>query len=201
MDKLRVGVCGLGCRGFVLSNILLSMPEVDVRVGCDLYDLRRDRFAAAVKEKYGKEPFVTDRYEDMVTRCDIDAVLICASWEAHVDLAVRAMEEGKITALEVGGAYSLDDCWRLVRTYEKTKTPFFFMENCCYNKDELLATSLVARVCLAISCIATAVTGMTCAKKWHTAKSTSIIAFATILCAIVKTIRRTNSVPLPKSSA
>ena len=143
MDKLRVGVCGLGCRGFVLSNILLSMPEVDVRAGCDLYDFRRDRFAAAVKEKYGKEPFVTDRYENMVTHSDIDAVLICASWEAHVDLAVRAMEEGKITALEVGGAYSLDDCWRLVRTYEKTKTPFFFMENCCYNKDELLATSLV----------------------------------------------------------
>ena len=143
MDRLRIGICGLGGRGYALLNILLSMPEADVRAGCDLYDFRRDRFTAAVKEKYGKTPVVSEHYEEIVCRSDIDAVLICASWEAHVDIAVRAMEAGKITALEVGGAYSLDDCWRLVRTYERTKVPFFFMENCCYNKSELLATSLV----------------------------------------------------------
>lgn len=142
MDRLRIGICGLGGRGNALLNILLTMKNAEVCAGCDLYDFRRERFLQSVKEKYGKTPFVTDDYEKLICRSDVDAVLVCASWEAHVDIAVRAMEAGKVTALEVGGAYSVEDCWRLVRTYERTKTPFFFLENCCYNKSELLAASL-----------------------------------------------------------
>jgi len=62
-----------------------------------------------------------------------------------LDKQAFAIEAGKITALEVGGAYSVDDCWQLVRAYEKTKTPFFFMENCCYGKNELLATGMARK--------------------------------------------------------
>ena len=60
-------------------------------------------------------------------------------------LAIEAMRAGKITALEVGGAYSVEDCWQLVHTWEETKIPFMFLENCCYGERELLATKL-ARV-------------------------------------------------------
>ncbi|MCQ2385865.1 MAG: gfo/Idh/MocA family oxidoreductase, partial [Clostridia bacterium] len=48
-------------------------------------------------------------------------------------------------AVEVGGAYGLEDCYTLVRRQEKTHTPFMFMENCCFNKDELLATSMARK--------------------------------------------------------
>ena len=53
------------------------------------------------------------------------------------------MKKGKIVALEVGGAYSIDELHRLVRTYEDTKTPIMFMENCCFDKFELLTTAAV----------------------------------------------------------
>lgn len=52
------------------------------------------------------------------------------------------MKKGVPVAIEVGGSHNLTDLWTLVDEYEKTKTPFMFLENCCYNKDELLATSL-----------------------------------------------------------
>ena len=37
--------------------------------------------------------------------------------------------------MEVGGAYSLKQCYDLVDTYERTKTPFMFLENCCFGRE------------------------------------------------------------------
>lgn len=61
----------------------------------------------------------------------------------HVAVALDAMEKGVAVAIEVGGTHNIDDCWKLVDCYEKTKTPFMFLENCCYNKDELLVSALL----------------------------------------------------------
>lgn len=58
-------------------------------------------------------------------------------------ISIDAMRRGIAVAMEVGGAYDEKECFELVRIYEETKTPFMFLENCCFNKDELLATSLV----------------------------------------------------------
>ena len=48
------------------------------------------------------------------------------------------MRAGKAVACEVGGAYSLQECWKLVECHEETKTPLMFMENCVYGRDELM---------------------------------------------------------------
>ena len=68
---------------------------------------------------------------------------VATSWETHVEVAIDAMKLGIPVALEVGGAYCVERMWDMVHTYEATKTPIMFMENCCYGKQELLATSLV----------------------------------------------------------
>ena len=72
----------------------------------------------------------------------MDIVISSSAWEAHIPLAVESMRAGKVTAIEVGGAYSVEDCWLLVRTWEETRVPFMFLENCCYGERELLATRL-----------------------------------------------------------
>ncbi|MFR6641120.1 MAG: hypothetical protein ACLUSP_07140 [Christensenellales bacterium] len=73
----------------------------------------------------------------------MDVVIVSTGWSNHVLVALYAMEKGVTIAMEVGGTHSIEDCWKLVDCYERTKTPFMFLENCCYNKDEALATSLV----------------------------------------------------------
>ena len=143
MERLRIGVVGLGNRGFhVIKHTLLNLNNVDITAVCDVYNDRVNNAANEVYQARGNKPFMTTDYSKVLERSDVDAVYVSTSWEQHIEISVASMEAGKITAMEVGGAYSLDDCWSLVRTYERTKTPIMFMENCCYDKSELLATSM-----------------------------------------------------------
>lgn len=141
-EKINVGIVGLGQRGAVLLNTILACDEAEITALCDVYDDRvaynRDR----IIKRTGKTPHVFSDYRDLVSDDNVDAVLISTSWEAHADIAVECMEKGKIVALEVGGAYSIADCWRLVDAYERTGTAIMMMENCCWDRFELLATSL-----------------------------------------------------------
>ena len=141
--KFRFGVIGLGNRGTsIIRDVLLSFEDVDVIAVCDLYPDRNERAAAIIREKRGASPFTTTDYNALLALDGVDAVYISCAWEYHAEIAVAALKAGKPTGVEVGGAYSLDELFLLVRTYEQTKTPFMFMENCCFNKQELLATAV-----------------------------------------------------------
>ena len=133
---------GLGCRGQGLLETIFACDEARVTAVCDSYADRREEAANKVKNKYGTEPSVYADYKDLLADPEVDAVLISSSWDWHVRMAVDAMRAGKIVALEVGGAYDLEDCRTLVRTYEETRTPFMMLENCCFDRFELLCESL-----------------------------------------------------------
>ena len=143
MENLKLGFIGLGQRGRVLlSNVLNHFPDVDVVAVCDSYADRTESAAQLVTKKRGDTPACYANHSDLLADENVQIVIISASWEAHVPLAVEAMRAGKITGLEVGGAYSIEDCWHLIHTWEETKVPFMFLENCCYGERELLATKL-----------------------------------------------------------
>lgn len=110
----------------------------------------------------------------MLSDKNVAAVLITAGWEEHIRIAVESMRAGKITAMEVGGAYDVEECWELVRTYEQTGTPVMMMENCCYDRFELLATAMAARENSGRSCTATALTATICATRSWAETSTAI---------------------------
>lgn len=144
MEKIRVGFIGMGLRGpGLLRTVVTNFPDVDVVAICDLYPDKVEKGQNIVKENRGCTCKGYTDYQELLADEEINTVIISASWESHVPLAIATMKSGKITALEVGGAYSVDDCWELVKTYEETKTPFMFLENCCYGKRELLACNLV----------------------------------------------------------
>ncbi|MBP3437257.1 MAG: Gfo/Idh/MocA family oxidoreductase [Clostridia bacterium] len=149
-DKVRIGVVGLGNRGFFsddlypgLIHVLAKMEDVELVAVCDEFPDRIEKTQKYMKEHYNIEVDGTTDYRELVVRPDIDAVTIFCAWEMHVPVAVAAMKAGKAVAMEVGGAYSIDDCWKLVRTQEETNAYFMFLENCCYNREELLALRLV----------------------------------------------------------
>lgn len=62
-------------------------------------------------------------------------MLICTPWEWHTPMSVDVIEAGVAVGCEVAGAMSIEERWQLVRTYERTKTPFVLMENVCYRRD------------------------------------------------------------------
>ena len=60
MGKLKVGVIGLGSRGFnLLQEIILPIDSIEVTAVCDSYEDRAKEGADEVEKKYGIRPFFT----------------------------------------------------------------------------------------------------------------------------------------------
>jgi predicted dehydrogenase len=141
-EKLNIGVIGLGGRGMgLLKSVILKFPDVNVAAVCDLCQDRAEEGAKAVRRARGTEPFRTSDYAEVLEK-DLDAVIIMTSWESHSRIAVDAMKKGIIPGMEVGGAYSVEECWELVNTSEKTGVPCMMLENCCYGRYELMALNM-----------------------------------------------------------
>lgn len=138
-------VIGLGQRGRALINtVLLNNSDVNIVAVCDVYEDRIEKALNSIKEAGGNALGFTDWKKALETK-GLDAAYIFTGWECHTEIAIYAMEKAIAVASEVGCEYSLDNLFRLVQTQEKTGTPYMFMENCCYNKDELLATAMARR--------------------------------------------------------
>lgn len=144
MEKVKTAVIGLGQRGSsMIKYLLLGMDNCEIVAVCDLYQDRVDAARTEVKSKTDKDIFGTTDYKEILTREGIDAVLVMTSWESHVKIACETMEAGIPTGLEVGGAYDIEECFDLVKTQVRTKTPFMFLENCCYGRYEMMVMNMV----------------------------------------------------------
>ncbi len=139
MKDIRIGYIGLGGRGqSLLDDIILEQGE-NVTAVCDLYEDRVKKGADLVEKKCGKRPKEYIDYMDVINDENVNTIIITSAWESHTEIAVAALKAGKATAMEVGGAYTLEQCYELVKTYEETLTPFMFLENCCFGRREMMA--------------------------------------------------------------
>ncbi len=145
MRPIKIGIVGLGQRGKGMLNVFLAYPNVDVVCICDVYEDRLEDISKVIFEKRNYKPRKYKEFDEMLSAKDIDAIYVASSWEEHINQAIKCMEHHIPVAMEVGGAYSIKDCWRLVETYEKTKTPIMMMENCCYDKFETLLFNLAQK--------------------------------------------------------
>lgn len=142
-ETVRLSILGLGSRGIGQMNTLLEMKDVDVTAVCDSYQDRADQAAEIVAKARGRRPFATTDPDAAIDRADVDAVIIMTSWETHIPLAIKALRCGKRPAMEVGGAASVEECWRLVRASEETGIPVMMLENCCYGERELALLHMI----------------------------------------------------------
>lgn len=143
MQNIKIGWIGLGQRGIsLLKDVVLAQKETVTAV-CDLYRDRCSDGADAAEKACGVRPAEYSDYKDVIADENVNVVIICTSWESHTEIAVSAMNAGKAVAMEVGGAYSLEQCHLLTKTYEKTGTPFMFLENCCFGRREMMTLNMV----------------------------------------------------------
>ncbi len=144
-DRIRLGIIGLGLRGdMLMKDVILEMPAFEVVALADRYPKRVERALELTRTRHPES--TVEGYTDahaLLARTDLDAVFIATSWDTHIGFAIEAMELGIPVALEVGGAYDLQELWALVDTYERTRTPFMFMENCCFGRLELMTQNMV----------------------------------------------------------
>ena len=141
--KITVAIIGAGARGrTVYECAIKNIKNVKVAAICDVNEKRCEELANKVKENGGEIPAVFEDYKKCLDEIKPQAVIVSTAWQKHLEITQYAMERNIAVACEVGGAYSIESLWDLVRCYERTKTPVMLMENCCYGQLELLALNM-----------------------------------------------------------
>lgn len=146
LDKVRIGFVGLGSRGPGAVERMSHIEGVEIAALCDQYEDRVEKIQQKL-EKAGiprAKPYSgsKDAWKAMCENPDIDLIYITTPWEWHTPMAVFAMENGKHAASEVPAAKTIDECWQLVETSEKTKKHCMMLENTCYDFFELLTLNM-----------------------------------------------------------
>lgn len=143
-NKVKVGYIGLGSRGYKLLDLcFIKMNDVELSWICDLSSEKLEKTVELIKNAGLPEPKTTTDYHDILSDPSVDAVINMTGWDNHTKCAIEAMKAGKYTAIEVGCAYDLSECYALVDAYEETGSPLMMLENCCYGRREMMALRMV----------------------------------------------------------
>lgn len=102
-DKLTLGFIGTGRLSPYLATSFLELGNVDIVAAADVYKAKveafEDHVADHYKEKTGKNYWTGFRtyhnYEDMLTRDDIDAIVVVTPDHWHAKAAIDAANAGK----------------------------------------------------------------------------------------------------------
>ena len=149
MDVVRVGFVGVGGQGTSHVENLLKIPGVEIRALCDIIEDRVARAQKIVEDAGQKKPDGYSRgprdFERLCERDDLDLVFHATPWDWHVPVSLAAMESGKHSATEVPAATNIEDCWKLVDASEKNRRHCIMMENCNYDKIEMMILNMVKK--------------------------------------------------------
>ncbi len=141
LEKVRVGVIGIGARGMQPLRSLQLIEGVEVKAICDIIPDRVDKgLESFANADYKPDTYSAnkDDWKKVCERNDIDLIWITTPWNLHAPMAVYAMEHGKHAMIEVPAAQTVDECWQLVETSENTKQHCMMLSNTCYDFFELL---------------------------------------------------------------
>jgi predicted dehydrogenase len=146
MDVVRIGFVGVGLQGGAHVRNFLRIDGVEVVAVCDIVAPRAEEVASWVEADGRRRPTLYTRGErDFVRLCEeeeLDLVFTATPWEWHVPVCLAAMQNGKHAATEVPAAYTVDDCWALVEHAEKHEKHCVMMENCNYDRPELMVFNM-----------------------------------------------------------
>ncbi len=136
LNKVRIGIVGLGNRGSGAVKRLCQIDSVDIIGLCDKDQSRvskQQNFLEKTKLPKALSFSGEHGWKTMCEHADIDLIYNCTPWSLHTPIAVYAMEHGKHTTTEVPAAKTIDECWQLVETSEKTRRHCMMLENTCYD--------------------------------------------------------------------
>jgi predicted dehydrogenase len=122
---IRLGFIGMGQQAMYLLDGFIQIAGVHVVAGCDVYGIKRKRFEKRVKAFYskaGKEVQVEtyEKYEDLLARKDVDAVVIALPDHTHAMVAIAACKAGKDVYLEKPMTFTIKEGQELRRVVRET---------------------------------------------------------------------------------
>lgn len=145
IDTVRMAIIGLGMRGEGAVHRYNFLEGVKIVALCDVVPEAvakcQQMLAEAGKPKADEYTGAED-WKVICERQDIDLIYVCTHWDLHTPIAVYAMEQGKHIATEVPAALTIEECWQLVNTAEKTQRHCMQLENCNYDFFEMATLNM-----------------------------------------------------------
>ncbi|MCQ2142764.1 MAG: Gfo/Idh/MocA family oxidoreductase, partial [Bacteroidales bacterium] len=123
--KLKFGFIGLGQQAMNLLRSFIQFDDIEVVAGCDVYDIKRDRFFNYVTDFYTEKGFkkpspkMYDDYKKLLARKDIDAVVIATPDHWHAAIAIAACKAKKDIYLEKPMTLTVYEGQQLVKAVRK----------------------------------------------------------------------------------
>jgi predicted dehydrogenase len=124
-NEIRLGFIGMGRQSMFLLDGFMKIQGVRVIAGSDVYGIKRKRFEKRVSAFYaesGKEPRIDtyEKFEDLLARQDIDAVVIAVPDHSHARVAVAACKAGKDVYLEKPMTFTIHEGQVLKKVVRET---------------------------------------------------------------------------------
>lgn len=147
IETVRIGYVGVGLQGGSHVENLIRIPGCRVTAVCDIRPERTDWATRQITAAGQPAPAVYNRgprdFERLCEIEDLDLVYTATPWEWHVPVMLAAMKSGKHAATEVPAAMTVEDCWAIVEAAEKYRKHCVLMENCNYDRMEMMAFNMV----------------------------------------------------------
>ena len=116
MNRLRIGVIGLGWFGEIHCETIVGLPQLELAALCT----RTPERLNASGRKFGVQKTFRD-YRDLLADPDIDAVSIVTMWDQHTGPALAALAAGKHVFLEKPMASTVADCNTIIAAAKAAK--------------------------------------------------------------------------------
>ncbi len=115
-DNIQIALIGAGGMGQGDAKMATSLPGIKLVAAADCYDGRLTR----MKEVYGKDTFTSRNYQDIVSRKDVDAVIIGTPDHWHSRISIDCMNAGKHVYCEKPMVHAIEEGKSVIDAQEKS---------------------------------------------------------------------------------
>lgn len=135
MEKVRIGIFGLGRGGFA-REYCSKAGNAEIVAVCDRNQTMLDRY-----KQYGYATY--DNWDDFINHDGLDAVVLANFATEHAPFAIKAMKAGKHVLSEVNPFNNLKEGIELIEAVEETGKVYAYAENYCYMPCNIEMTRLI----------------------------------------------------------
>jgi predicted dehydrogenase len=151
MDKVKIGVVGLGGRGRYFCNMFDSNPNSTLVAVCD----KDPKVLKFMKTKWKDRVAYFTEIDDMFEKTDIDGVVVATNDPDHTEPCIKSLQYSKSVMVEKPLAQTVEDCKKIAEAVKKTKGVFmvgFELRHCVLfeKMKELIDEGKIGKVIMGI---------------------------------------------------
>ncbi|MEH0153150.1 Gfo/Idh/MocA family oxidoreductase [Limibacter armeniacum] len=146
MDKVRIGIIGVGYRGMIHLQNLLQRDDVIIRA---ISDPNIDNLAKAlsfIETRGEKKPNLYSElngYKHLLDKEKLDGVIVSVPWHLYYPICKYALEKGIYVGVEAASAQTMEELYDLLETAQRFGGKCMLLENACYHRDVMAVMNMI----------------------------------------------------------